>query len=175
MSGMRAVSVGIVLLAGMAQSAGQSLSTIEDARAAFGCKTHMTYSAPGPKGHGTQIEYLDPDGTAHLWYPGNRVILPGQWRVAMSKDRQTIGICFRYPTPSYNPVTGESGGQWSCSPAERYAKGLVEIAAGDVLQLKGRTTIPFILSPDKTTISTLAAQMKIKLTPLSSGCSALSS
>ena len=33
-------------------------------------------------GHGAQVEYVAANGTNFLWYPGNRVVLPGHWKPA---------------------------------------------------------------------------------------------
>jgi hypothetical protein len=68
----------------------------------IGGYTNMSHDA----GHGTQVEYLSPGGSAWLWYPGNSVILPGKWK------RSGENICFAYTANSYNPVTGHKGGDW---------------------------------------------------------------
>ncbi len=168
---MRRASALIFLLASATQCAAQSFTTVQGARTFFACKTTMSYSPPGPKGHGTQIEYLDPDGTAHLWYSGNSGILPGEWKILKSS---TIGIiiCFRYATSGHNPVTGTVGTAWECAYADKYAQRTVQRMAGDVLHLKGRQSIPFILQPNLTTIPEIAAKMKISLDRPPPGCNA---
>lgn len=59
--------------------------------------------------HGFQIEAFDGDAVA-LWYPGNRIAVLGTWR-AGSKPGVT---CFKYSTPSRNPVSGQSN-KWQCN------------------------------------------------------------
>jgi len=88
--------------------------------------------------HGNQIEYYDPSGRAFLWYPGNRVIVPGEWRV----DGQDI--CFRYGMNTYNAVTGERGGTWSRSPLRQWTSDVVDSATGDAFGL-ATGEIPFHL------------------------------
>jgi len=161
---MRWVNAVILLLVITTQCAAQAFTTIEDARAFYACKTTLSYSPPGPKGHGTQIEYLDPDGTAHLWYPGNPGILPGEWKIEKGSN-DVIGICFRYATSGRNPVTGVVGTAWTCSRTNRNNRTTIQSMTGDVLHLKGRRSIPFILQPDLTTIGEIAAKMKISLDP----------
>ena len=85
--------------------------------------TNMTFDP----GHGTQVEYLAADGGAHLWYPGNSVILHGQWK------KQGTGYCFKYGPNTYNPVTHVYGDKWECEPNGVYTSGLVEQAKGDPL------------------------------------------
>jgi len=165
-----------VLLAAISPGAAQ-FSDTESARAFFACKTTMTYSPRGPRGHGTQVEYLDPDGSAHLWYPGNRGILRGDWRISTVRAKRggtEVGLCFRYDTFGRNPVTGTIGTQWICTSAAEQARRWTESRSGDVLQLKGRgPSIPFVLSPDRTSLSALAARMGISLK--ATGCAARTS
>ena len=91
-------------------------------------------------GHGTQIEYLSPEGRAFLWYPGNRDILPGVWEMQGDK------LCFAYGENTYNPVTGHQGGSFECAPLDFYFKYLSERAKGDVFGLETRRRVPFDLT-----------------------------
>jgi hypothetical protein len=75
-------------------------------RTHFADETTLTYS----KIHGWQAEYTSADGKAYLWYPGNKVILHGSWRVS------AMSVCFRYEEESYNPATGRRGNQEECQP-----------------------------------------------------------
>lgn len=109
----------------------------------------VTFMHFGP-GHGTQVEYLGPDGMSYLWYPGNRVVVPAPWKIRSSQ------MCFRYPSRSYNPVTGERGGRWECNPLSVYARTIVEQTRSDIFGLAKRKTVPFVLSPQRTTLSNLA-------------------
>ena len=47
-------------------------------------RTNMT-SDPG---HGTQVEYLQSGGGAFLWYPGNKIVLPGHWKMDAGTSTQ---------------------------------------------------------------------------------------
>jgi len=81
---------------------------------------------------------------------------------------------FRYDTFGRNPVTGTIGTQWICTSAADQARRWTESRSGDVLQLKGRgPSIPFVLSPDRTSLSALAARMGISLK--ATGCAARTS
>ena len=89
--------------------------------------------------HGNQVEYLDPAGRSYLWYPGNRVVLVGQWRCDESR------IYFRYGYNSYNPVTGVIGGRWEPCTTALWSESIVEAVPGDILGLERR--LPFVLKP----------------------------
>jgi hypothetical protein len=108
-------------------------------------KTRVSF---GP-GHGTQVSYMRGDGAVFLWYPGNRVVLRGHWRI---EDRK---ICFRYGPNTYNPVTGRGGGGWECSPIGAFSRTTVDRVPGDVFGLSSRNAVPFVLAPDRTTIADL--------------------
>jgi len=89
--------------------------------------------------HGNQVEYLDPDGRCHLWYPGNPIVLVGHWRCDESR------IYFRYGSESYNSVTGVIGGLWEPCPVALWSASIVEAVPGDILELQLR--LPFVLKP----------------------------
>ena len=114
--------------------------------------TYMTYGS----GHGTQVEYLSADGHTSLWYPGNSVVLHGDWK----QDTLTGGgnICFRYNGNTYNPVTGQSGGGWECTVKSRSAMRIVEKLKGDSFGLAKRSAVPFNLSPARTSFADLMKQ-----------------
>jgi len=128
--------------------------TVAEARKLFVCKTHMSFS----QGHGTQVSYLRSDNIEVLWYPGNAVLVRGRWRIAEHANEPPGGyadICFQYGTNTYNPVTGRTGGDWECTPALVYASRMVDHGDGDVFGLANRTTAPFRLSRERTTIDDL--------------------
>jgi hypothetical protein len=104
--------------------------------------------------YGTQIEYLGADGRTFLWYPGNSVLVTGQWKV------QSAGkwpeICFKYQENSYDPGTKRFGGAWECNEGLAYIVHGEEIAVGDPMSLASGKT-PFVLAKKRTT---LAAVMK---------------
>jgi len=112
--------------------------------------TVMTYSP----GHGTQVEYYDSSNHTFLWYPGNRVVLPGQWKT------KGADICFRYGPNTYNPATGARGAVWECMPQSLSQSTVVETAKGDVFGLSQRTRVPFSLPKRRTSIDALAARLK---------------
>lgn len=88
-------------------------------------------------GHGYQIEYLAPDGSAHLWYPGNRVAVMGEWKTLLDE------VCYRYDSSTYNPQTGRRGGHWNCAFKADLERHIVAYLAGDAFQLaSGR--IPYV-------------------------------
>jgi hypothetical protein len=90
----------------------------------------------GP-GHGTQIEYFDPDGTAYLWYPGNRSGVPSEWKtLPRSGNKKYARICFRYPSKSYNPLTKNYGGRWECRSSQTFAVTMTSLFEGDEFDLK---------------------------------------
>ncbi len=87
--------------------------------------------------HGNQVEYLDSAGNCYLWYPGNRVVLVGQWRCDESR------IYFRYGYNTYNPVTGITGGRWEPCLIAQWSASIIEAVPGDILGLGHR--LPFVL------------------------------
>lgn len=114
--------------------------------------THRSYSKP----HGTQIEYLSPDGRAFLWYPGNRRVVVGSWVVEPNdRDPKSGVICYSY-TNAFNPVLKTSGGR-QCVLSTTFVRGAKESLSGDVFGLSsGR--IPFVLAKDERTIAQLRGQ-----------------
>lgn len=102
---------------------------------AIGGYTNMSYDSA----HGTQVEYLTPNGRAYLWYPGNSVIVAGKWKKTGNQ------MCFAYGADTYNPATGQRGGDWECMPFRLWWASLTERLKGDVLALEGRKAVPFKL------------------------------
>jgi hypothetical protein len=127
----------------------------------------VIYSSPARpiKGHGTQIEYASADGKVYLWYPGNQVVLGGQWRVetrsmdigdkSAPRPLDVTYTCFRYDTTGRNPMTGETGLDWSCNATLFYKKNITESANGDVFGLSRRRMPPFVLDRDRTSLDAL--------------------
>lgn len=149
---------GIFLAIGVnlcfAQTASPDVSGAAQARAFFANKTYMTsYS-----GHGTQVEYLRSGGAAFLWYPGNTIVVRGNWKVEV-RDAGAL-ICFRYGRNTYNPVTRKRGGQWECMGTARQASLIVESARADVFGLAKGSAVPFVLSRERATIQELKARLE---------------
>jgi hypothetical protein len=120
-------------------------------------RTRMVY---GP-GHGTQISYSKPDGTTYLWYPGNQIVLRGEWMTKevtgplRGREQTVVSLCYKYGANTYNPVTGATGGDWTCLPAGIWLKDVVETRSGDVFGLSRSATPPFVLPREKTTLQAL--------------------
>lgn len=112
--------------------------------------TLMTYSP----GHGTQVEYYDKGHHTFLWYPGNKVVVPGEWKMAGKN------LCFRYGPNTYNPVTGARGAVWECMPEKLAHQTVVDMAKGDVFGLSQRARVPFSLPARRTTIKALAKRLR---------------
>ncbi len=138
---MRLVLAGLVTLA---------LTATAFAAPKLANKTYYFY---GP-GHGSQVEYYDAKGRNWLWYPGNRIVLPGRWKA--EGDR----LCFKYTPNSYNPMTGASGSNWECTTASGFEKEVKDVVAGDVFGLAKRGNVPFSLPRGKTSIKALLARVK---------------
>lgn len=93
--------------------------------------------------HGTQVEYHAVNGKSYLWYPGNQSVVTGEWRTQQSSRGQTQ-VCYRYGPSTYNPVTQQAGGSWTCN--KRYFQDS-EFLNGNPFGLRaGR--VPFVI-PDK--------------------------
>jgi hypothetical protein len=132
-------------------------------------KTVLHYSPQ----HGTQIEYHTADGRAFLWYPGNPIILPGQWRVEEVPnvpklweeppgsgnivERTLFQPCYRYGPNTYNPVTRNTGDKWECSG---FFTGFGEARDGDLFRLARGGPVPFPLMKRRYTYDELLAAVK---------------
>ncbi|MCA3595071.1 MAG: hypothetical protein IOC59_02480 [Methylobacterium sp.] len=98
--------------------------------------TSVSYSGQ----HGTQVSYYAPDGAIYLWYPGNAVVLKGEW-----KALKPAKICYKYGERTYNPHAFQPGGQWACQPVQLLSFGrAAEERKGDVFGLARRTAPPFV-------------------------------
>ena len=104
---------------------------------------------------GTQVDYNAPDGATYLLFPGNAVVVKGSWKVTRTDKPNVFNMCFKYPANSYNPATGQAGGDWECQIAGFYLAKMVENMEGDVLGLSNRTEVPFVLARRKTTLAAL--------------------
>lgn len=84
-------------------------------------------------GHGFQVNYLAPQGRAWLWYPGNRAGVREDYKIGIAAGRKAI--CWRHPKNSYNPVTGQSGGDFACEPLDLSQRTVVSVLPGDPFNL----------------------------------------
>lgn len=139
------------------------------ARAFLSDKTVATYSLI----HATQIEYFQPDGTAHLLYPGNAVVVRGIWLV---KERPAIfggvdlELCFTYQrdaAQNYAKLQSQgisisdvytsdqylaSSDGWNCKDLEIYLWELDGAYSGDVFNLVNTRFLKRRLPKTKQTI-----------------------
>ena len=145
---MRLLAIGLALLLAVPGSV--------QAAPALAGKTNLTYDT----GHGTQVEYYSADGQNYLWYPGNKIVLPGHWKLDGGSRAHPANICFAYPANSYNPVTHQYGPGWECEPMAVYSAHLAEQANGDVFGLASRRAVPFVLSPARTSIKQLEGRAR---------------
>jgi len=109
------------------------------------------------RGHGTQVEYMAPNGYSYLWYPKNKAIVPGKWKVEVMYRR--VHICYKYPSNSYNALTLQWGGKWHCADADGSLDDNLERIKGDPFGL--RTGLPFKLYKSKTNFKRLAKKAKM--------------
>ena len=116
----------------------------------------------------TQIEFHSADGRTFLWFPGNRRIVKGWWKVErrtrsspFSRKKYSVAtLCYRYGPNTYNPVTKESGGKWKCLYPGVVFKTKTSKRNGDVFGLSRRTTVPFVLQRKKYTFAEVKAAIK---------------
>jgi hypothetical protein len=107
-------------------------------------KTVLSY-APG---HGNQVEFLDPQGGAHLWYPGNLGVVHGNWDIQSENGKTRV--CFKYGKNTYNPETGRMGGEWECTRPNIYFTFQIDRMAGDPFSLETADRVHAILAKDAT-------------------------
>lgn len=116
---------------------------------------------------GSQVSYMAPDGTVHLWFPGNGRVVRGRWSLEaagyyvqiLARPVDAVNVCFVYGPDSYNAWTGERGRR-TCVPADSL-KGLTQDRAeGDVFRLSQATAAPFVLPQERTTIAALKARIR---------------
>jgi hypothetical protein len=119
--------------------------------------------------HGNQLSFSTSDGRTYLWYPGNAVVLRGEWRACedrfgMTQRGETTTlpfgkICFRFGPGTYNPATGAKGNEWECAAASKVESTIVEQRPGDVFGLAKRDAVPFVLPRERTSMADLLARM----------------
>jgi hypothetical protein len=126
----------------LAVIANSTQMTVQEGYALFRNQTVRSYT----KQHGNQISYKDAQGNSYLWYPENKKILKGQWKI----ERQNVGgqdmtvICYNYGQNTYNPVTKKRGGVFRCQPIWLSVATISEKAEGDIFNLSSRDKVPFV-------------------------------
>ncbi|MGL4636887.1 MAG: hypothetical protein ACRCWF_12965 [Beijerinckiaceae bacterium] len=146
------------------QLADASKLTRDQARAAIHNRTTLSLSSS----HGPQISFKAPDGKIYLWYPGNRMILQGEWQLEIRRIRnnttgqeiELAAYCYRYGANTYNPATGSRGAQWECASAAQSLARTTESAEGDIFGLAGRSAPPFVLTRDDETFEKVRAKLR---------------
>lgn len=146
MTMIRAMAViGLMALAGCgARSYGMAMSAGNDPATLTRIVSNATTTSRSGQ-HGTQVEYLSADGRSFLWYPGNRALVPGQWKVEGRGG--SAQMCFRYTSDSFNPATGQIGGGWDCRFGGAYLVDQYEILDGDPFGLSDGK-VPFVMPRD---------------------------
>ena len=136
-----------------------------EARSALASQTGLSYDPQ----HGTQVSYATKNGSTYLWYPGNQVVVAGNWRVQsrqieikvdgrVVRQRDDSSVCYQYGPGSYNPVTRRSGAE-VCIPFVSRAQFFRETQAGDVFALTSGSP-PFVLGREPTTLAELLARAR---------------
>lgn len=92
-------------------------------------RTYLSFSSA----HGFQVNYLAAGGDAYLWYPGNRNVVPENYKRDVIAGQQAL--CWRHPRQSYNPVTKQTGGKYACMPLDLSRKTIVAELVGDPYKL----------------------------------------
>ena len=118
----------------------------------------------------TQVEFHSADGRTFLWFPGNRRIVRGRWKVekqttasfGSSKKQAIAFLCYKYGPNTYNPVTKQKGGKWKCIAPNLVFKTKSEKRTGDIFRLSGRESVPFVLQRKKYTFRGIKQAMKGK-------------
>ncbi|AVX02782.1 hypothetical protein MXMO3_00234 [Maritalea myrionectae] len=132
----------------------ENSARVSKVKAYYKGNTVMSYQKP----YGTQIEYFTPGGKTFLWYPGNRDVVRGEWKVGTGKDGYPQ-TCFRYQANSVNPFTKVPGGKWQCAQSIYMMFTDKQRIKGDAFGLSQQ--MPFKLSKRKTSFKRLAKKAKI--------------
>jgi len=93
-------------------------------------QTHVIYQP----GYTVYVEYTGDDGTVLMWFPGNRNVVHGIWKIV---DRDgTSKACYHYLN-SHNAVTGEFESTECIDPAQTMAAmGVLASRTGDIYNLR---------------------------------------
>ena len=93
-------------------------------------QTHVIYQP----GYAVYIEFTGDDGTVLMWFPGNRNVVHGIWKIV---DRNgTPEACYHYLN-SHNAVTGEFENTECIDPAQTIAAmGVLAARTGDIYNLR---------------------------------------
>ena len=112
--------------------------------------------------HGPQMEYHAADGRSYLWHPGNRRIVVGDWEIRDGGRHPQL--CYRYGANTFNPATGQSGGDWECGDARWRMDIPDDLFAGDTFGLRDGTP-PFVSSRTQNPVEFAGAIARIGIVP----------
>jgi hypothetical protein len=143
------------LTAGPAAAASGYVIGYDETKSLFVNQTMLSYD----RAHGTQVEYLAKNSRTYLLYPGNQTIVQGSWKLIRTDNPNVFDMCFKYPANTFNPVTGQSGGNWDCKAAGFYMTGVAEHKDGDVLGLSRSAEVPFVLARKKASLASLIRKL----------------
>jgi len=95
--------------------------------------TYLSFSTD----HGFQVSYYENTSRSWLWYGGNPVSLPAQWKTeTLETEHSNIDqICWKYGGYTYNPSTKKSGGEFNCIAIRISQDLLVSSLEGDIFNL----------------------------------------
>lgn len=82
--------------------------------------------------HGFQVTFVNA-GQSWLWYPGNQRTVTAVYKRDIVAGQPAV--CWKHQTNSRNPVTGRSGGAFSCEALAFAQKRVVAELRGDVFKL----------------------------------------
>lgn len=114
-------------------------------------KVGTTYLSFDPD-HKFQITYYETPERSWLWYGGNEVSLPAQWKLEKrdfgknggpEQIEATPRICFKYGANTYNPLADIKGGDFKCTILSNSLMGLVSSLEGDIFNLSSGT-VPYV-------------------------------
>ena len=92
-----------------------------------GGETYLSFSQT----HGFQVNYLQNNGRAWLWYPGNQMGVPERWRVDIRRN----ALCWTHPKNTRNPVIQSSGSSEVCESLSFARRTIIASLNGDPFRL----------------------------------------
>ncbi|XDD45426.1 hypothetical protein AB3N60_11990 [Leptospira sp. WS39.C2] len=102
---------------------------------------NVTIRTFDPNFHGNQIAFNETNGKTYLWYPNNKKLIMGNYKI-----KNNSVLCFMYFGNVKNEVTGEVGGVWNCTPLHSYYVRIKEKTNSNVFQMNESLKMPFILN-----------------------------
>ncbi len=103
------------------------------------------------------ILYLGLDGSTFLWFPKKVKISAGTWSGGL-KNRKTA-VCVNFPYTVVRRLTETQFGERKCIHLDKFSAAIVEVANGDILNLKSKK-FPCRICSKSTSISQLAIGLR---------------